>query len=137
VLAARMSPDWKATSDLGFLDEDGFLFLRGRADGAIMRGGFKLLPDTITNALLTHPAISAAAVVGVPDRRLGQVPVAALERTPGVAEPPISEIEAYLRDRVPATHIPVRWRWFDALPRNPSLKPDLIRIRALFEDAAT
>ncbi len=134
VLAPKMSTDFKATSDLGFLDEDGFLYLRGRADGAIIRGGFKLLPDTITNALLTHPAISAAAVVGIAERRLGQIPVAALEGTQDVPRPAFAEIEAFLRERLPSTHIPVHWRWFDRLPRNPSLKPDLLRIRAAFEE---
>jgi long-chain acyl-CoA synthetase len=134
VLAPKMSSDFKATSDLGYLDEDGFLYLRGRADGAIIRGGFKLLPDTITNALLTHPAISAAAVVGIAERRLGQIPVAALEGTKDVPRPEFAQIEAFLRERLPATHIPVHWRWFDRLPRNPSLKPDLIRIRAAFEE---
>jgi long-chain acyl-CoA synthetase len=136
VLAPRMSPEWKPTSDLGYLDEDGFLYLRGRADGAIMRGGFKLLPDTITNALLTHPAILAAAVLGIADRRLGQVPVAALEARAGSVRPGFEELESFLRDRLPATHIPVSWRWFDALPRNPSLKPDLLKIRAAFAETA-
>jgi acyl-CoA synthetase (AMP-forming)/AMP-acid ligase II len=134
VLAPRMSREWKPTSDLGYLDQDGFLFLRGRADGAIMRGGFKLLPDTITNALLTHPAILAAAVVGIAERRLGQVPVAAVQAKAGVLRPSFADLESFLRDRLPATHIPVTWRWFDPLPRNPSLKPDLLRIRAAFED---
>ena len=46
-----MGPDWIRTSDIVVLDEDGFLFHRGRADGAIVRGGFKLLPDTIERAL--------------------------------------------------------------------------------------
>jgi acyl-CoA synthetase (AMP-forming)/AMP-acid ligase II len=130
-----MSSEWKPTSDLGYLDEDGFLYLRGRADGAIMRGGFKLLPDTITNTLLTHPAILAAAVVGIPERRLGQVPVAALEARVGIPRPTFAEIESFLRERLPSTHIPVSWRWFNPLPRNPSLKPDLLRIRAAFENA--
>ncbi len=134
VLAPRMSVEWKPTSDLGYLDEDGFLFLRGRADGAIMRGGFKLLPDTIANVLLTHPAISAAAVLGMAERRLGQVPVAALEAKRGSVRPSVEELESFLRERLPSTHIPVRWRWFDPLPRNPSLKPNLLEIRAAFEE---
>ncbi len=136
VLAPRMSPEWKSTSDLGYLDADGFLYLRGRADGAIMRGGFKLLPDTIINALLTHPAISAAVILGIAERRLGQVPVAALEARAGIERPAFEEIDSFLRDRLPSTHIPVSWQWFDPLPRNASLKPDLPRIRAAFEDAA-
>jgi len=134
VLVPRLGDAWNATSDLGFLDEDGFLFLRGRADGAIMRGGFKILPDVVTNALLTHPAVSAAAVVGMPERRLGQVPMAALELAPGARQPSDEVVESWLRERIPATHIPVRWRWFDALPRNPSLKPDLLKIKALFAE---
>jgi acyl-CoA synthetase (AMP-forming)/AMP-acid ligase II len=133
VLAPRMSSEWKPTSDLGYLDEDGFLYLRGRADGAIIRGGFKLLPDTITNALLTHPAILAAVVVGIAERRLGQVPVAALQSKAETTPPSFEELESFLRDRLPSTHIPVAWRWFDPLPRNPSLKPDLLAIRAIFE----
>ena len=64
------------------IDADGFLFHRGRADGAIMRGGFKLLPETIERALLLHPSVSAAAVVGLPDARLGQVPAAAVQIKP-------------------------------------------------------
>lgn len=136
VLAPKMSAEWTPTADLGYLDTDGFLYLRGRNDGAIMRGGFKLLPDTVTNALLTHPAISAAAVLGVAERRLGQVPVAAMEPKVGMARPSFDELEKFLRDRLPSTHIPVSWRWFEPLPRNPSLKPDLLKIRAAFEDLA-
>lgn len=47
VISPRIGPDWIRTSDIGLIDADGFLFHRGRADGAIMRGGFKLLPETI------------------------------------------------------------------------------------------
>jgi long-chain acyl-CoA synthetase len=124
VISPKMGPDWIHTTDLGIIDEDGFLFLRGRADGAIMRGGFKILPETIQQALLGHPAISAACAVGLPDQRLGQVPAAAMEIKPGVAAPSIEEIEAYLREQVLATHIPVRWLIVDELPKTVSMKVD-------------
>ena len=95
VVSPQMGPDWIRTTDLGVIDEDGFVFHRARADGAIMRGGFKVLPETIERALLLHAAISAVSVVGVADRRLGQTPAAALQLKPGSAPPSIGELEAH------------------------------------------
>jgi long-chain acyl-CoA synthetase len=136
VISPKMGPGWIHTTDLGIIDEDGFLFLRGRADGAIIRGGFKILPETIQQALLGHPAISAVAVVGIPDQRLGQVPVAAMEIKPGVVTPSIEEIEAYLREQVLATHIPVKWLIVDELPKTVSLKVDRPAVIRLFTKEA-
>jgi len=133
VISPRIGPDWIRTADVAVIDEDGFLFHRGRADGAIMRGGFKLLPETIERALVLHDAISAAGVVGVADKRLGQVPAAVIQLKPGAVTPPIAELEAHLRNEVPATHIPVAWRFVDALPRNRSVKVDRPALRRLFE----
>lgn len=133
VIAPRIGPEWIRTSDIAVIDADGFLFHRGRADGAIMRGGFKLLPETIERALLLHEAISAAAVVGIADKRLGQVPAAAIQFKPGVEQPTIAALEAHLRDRVLSTHIPTVWRFVDALPTTPSLKIDRPAVRRLFQ----
>jgi len=132
VVSPHMGPDWIRTTDIGLVDEDGFVFHRARADGAIMRGGFKILPETIERALLLHPALSAVAVVGVADRRLGQTPAAALQLRPGVAQPSLGELEAHLRQHVLATHIPAHWRFVDDLPKTPSLKIDRPGVRALF-----
>lgn len=133
VLVPRMGPDWIRTSDIAVIDEDGFLFHRGRADGAIVRGGFKLLPETIERALLLHDAISAAAVLGLPDRRLGQVPAAAVQLKPGADRPEIADLEAHLRRHIYATHIPAAWRIVEELPRTPSLKIDRPAVRRLFD----
>ncbi len=133
VISPRIGPDWIRTSDIAVIDEDGFLFHRGRADGAIMRGGFKLLPETIERALMLHPAISAVAVVGLSDARLGQVPAAAIQFKPDVVPPGIAELETHLRDQVYATHIPVIWRFVRDLPRTPSLKVDRPALRRLFD----
>jgi acyl-coenzyme A synthetase/AMP-(fatty) acid ligase len=133
VVSPRMGPDWIRTSDIVMIDRDGFLFHRGRADGAIMRGGFKVLPETIERALLLHPALSAAGVVGVADKRLSEVPGAAIAFKPGMARPDIAEIEAHLREHLPSTHIPVHWRVVEALPKNPSFKIDRPGLRRLFE----
>lgn len=134
VISPKMGPDWIHTSDLGVIDSDGFLFLRGRADGAIMRGGFKLLPETIQQALLGHPAVSAAAAVGLPDRRLGQIPAAAVELKPGAKAPTIAELEAHMRQHVLATHIPARWLIVDELPKTVSMKVDRPAVAGLFAE---
>ena len=134
VISPRVGPEWIRTSDLGMIDEDGFLFHRGRADGAIVRGGFKLMPESIEHALLKHAAISAAAVVGVPDPRLTQIPGAAIKIRPGVAQPTVADLEKHLRDHVPATHIPVLWRFVESLPTTPSFKVDRPAVRRLFAD---
>ncbi|MDD9941950.1 MAG: fatty acid--CoA ligase family protein [Myxococcales bacterium] len=136
VVSPHMGPEWIRTTDVGVIDHDGFVFLSGRADGAITRGGFKILPETIERALLLHPVVSAAAVVGVADRRLGQTPVAAIELRPGVSAPATAELEAHLRQHLLATHIPTRLRFVDALPRTPSMKVDRRGVRALFDESA-
>jgi long-chain acyl-CoA synthetase len=133
VISPRIGPDWIRTSDVAVIDADGFLFHRGRADGAIMRGGFKLLPETIQRALMLHEKISAAAVVGIADRRLGQVPAAVIQLKPGVEQPSVADLEAHLRDHILATHIPVEWRFVATLPTTPSLKTDRPAVRRLFE----
>jgi long-chain acyl-CoA synthetase len=131
VVSPRIGPGWIRTADLALIDEDGFMFHRGRADGAIMRGGFKLLPETIERALQLHPDVASAAVTGVADARLGQVPAAAVVRKSGAADVTPADLEAHLREHLPATHIPTVWRFVDALPRTPSFKVDLVALRRL------
>jgi long-chain acyl-CoA synthetase len=134
VLVPSTGPDWTRTSDLAMIDEDEFVFILGRADSAIMRGGFKILPEAIETALVAHPDIEAAAVVGVSDRRLGQVPAALIEMKPG--KPALSDaaLEAHVRRHVPATHVPAYWRYVERMPRTASLKVSLGDVRAIFAD---
>jgi acyl-coenzyme A synthetase/AMP-(fatty) acid ligase len=134
VLAPAMSDAWIGTTDLGVVDEDGFLYHRGRLDGAIMRGGFKIMPEQIAEALSSHPGVGAAGVVGRDEPRLGQVPVAAIERQPGVPTPDEAELEAHVRARLPSTMLPAAYLFVDALPRTPSLKIDMAAVHRLFED---
>ncbi|MEU6173666.1 AMP-binding protein [Streptantibioticus parmotrematis] len=75
---ARTGSGWLPTGDVGVRDEEGFLYLAGRADDVINRGGEKIHPLEVENVLLSHPAVASAAVVGAPHPRLGQVPVAFL-----------------------------------------------------------
>ena len=87
---------------------------------------------------MVHPTtdIEAAAVVGVDDRRLGQVPAALIEMKPGKAPLSDAELEAHVRSHVPSTHVPVYWRYTDKMPRTASLKISLGEVRALFSDLA-
>src|SRR6185369_13892337 len=82
VLCPEIHPDWVRTTDIVSIDSDGFVFHVGRHDGAIVRGGFKILPERIVNVIKQHPSVADAAVVGLDDARLGAVPVAAVELRP-------------------------------------------------------
>ncbi|MDB5969916.1 MAG: long-chain fatty acid--CoA ligase [Hydrocarboniphaga sp.] len=123
---------WTRTTDRAILDADGFLFITGRADNAILRGGFKIHPDEVVKVLEGHPAIKEASVVGLKDERLGEVPVAALIANAGVPQPGKEELNAYLRSRLTAYQIPVEFRFVDELPRTPSMKVSQPAVRALF-----
>lgn len=133
VISPIMGADWIRSTDLGSIDADGFLFHHGRADGAISRGGFKILPGVIERALVSHPQVAAASVIGLCHRRLGEVPVAAIQPKDIARPPDLGELERHVRDHVFATHVPVQYRIVKQLPRNHALKVDLARVRALFE----
>ena len=123
--------DWIRTTDLARIDADGFLWILGRADQAIIRGGFKVMPDDVRAALERHPAVQGAAVVGRRDARLGEVPVALIElRSPEAATP--EAIADFLRDRLSRYEIPSEIVITDVIPRTPSGKPDLHAVRKYF-----
>jgi acyl-CoA synthetase (AMP-forming)/AMP-acid ligase II len=126
--------DWLRTTDRAMLDADGFLFIRGRADNAINRGGFKIHADDVVKALEGHPAVREASVVGIPDRRLGEVPVAALILVNGASVPDEAELTAFAKERLVAYQVPTRFIIVDDFPRTPSMKPSLSAVKALFED---
>ena len=125
---------WLRTTDRAVLDNDNFLFINGRADNAIIRGGFKVHPDDVVKALHDHPAIREAAVVGVPDDRLGAVPAAAIILRDGAAEP--TDLKAFLKQKLIAYQVPVHYRFVTDFPRTPSMKPSTPGLQALFEGAA-
>lgn len=127
----RYGPDWIRTNDLAMIDADGFIFLRGRADDAINRGGFKILPEDVAAVLRQHPAIADAVVIGIPDSRLGQVPLAAIELPDGGSAPEHGVLDAFIRQHLPAYMAPVEYRVVDALPRTISLKVSRPELRAM------
>lgn len=127
--------DWTETSDLARLDADGFLYILGRADDTIVRGGFKVDPATVVRALERHPSVREAAVVGLPDERRGQIPVAAVEVRAGVAAPTPDELMQLCRDRLLPYEVPAEVRVVAQLPRTPSLKVSNVELVELFGSA--
>ena len=128
----RMGKGWIRTTDLASIDEDGFLYLHGRADGAINRGGFKVLPETIASALRQHPDVLDAAAVGITDARLGEIPVAAVQLRSG-SDADEAGLIAFARGRLLAYQVPVSVRVLNEMPRNASMKIDLAAVKHLFE----
>src|SRR6185369_3219009 len=123
---------WMRTTDLAVLDEDKFLWIKGRADNAIVRGGFKVIPDDVVQALEAHPAIREAAVLGVPDDRLGQAPVAAYRLRAGAQAPDEAELKGFLKERLLPYQVPVRLLCVEDFPRTPSMKISQPDLRAMF-----
>lgn len=125
------NPDqWLRTTDRGRVDADGFLWITGRADAAIIRGGFKVHPEDVIAALEAHSDIREAAVVGIEDGRLGQVPAAMIVLRDG-ADFDEPALRAHLRERLLPYQLPTRIVAAEDLPRTASMKPALAEIRRL------
>ena len=135
VKARQMGDDigWTRTTDLARIDADGFVWILGRSDQAIIRGGFKIRPDDVRVALERDPRVRGAAVVSCPDARLGAVPVAAVELRPGVDPVSPDELLTEAAKVLARYELPTELRLIEALPRTPSGKVDLAAVRALFE----
>ncbi|HYA68588.1 MAG TPA: hypothetical protein VED63_07635, partial [Acidimicrobiales bacterium] len=137
VKAAQLgeNTEWARTTDLARIDSDGFLYILGRADQAIIRGGFKVRPDDVRAALERDPRVRAAAVIGREHERLGAVPVAVVElrsnEEPVAAEDLITSASSVLA----RYELPEELRVVESLPRTPVGKVDLAAVRALFEEA--
>ena len=108
---------WFNTRDAGVLDAAGYLYLRGRLDDVIVRGGENLRPEEIEAVLLDHPTVGAAAVVGVPDEEWGERVVAAvvLRAGTGASE---KELRQHVRQVLRSARTPERVFFYDELPYN-------------------
>lgn len=107
------------TGDLGYLDGDGILHITGRIKEIIIRNGVNLSARRIEEALLSVPGVSAAAVVGIPDAKQGEVPAAM-----AVSDRTEAELMADLAEKLPKNEIPVRIVLAESIPLTPSGKPD-------------
>ena len=115
--AAAFTGDWFHTGDLGYFDEDGFLFIAGRIKELIIRGGYNVYPLEIEDVLHSHPAVAEAAVVGIPDARLGEEVMAFVILRPG-ASLTAAELIAYCKQRMAAYKYPRVIEFRHELPKN-------------------
>ncbi len=123
--ASVLSGDgWLRTGDAGWLDADGYLFLHDRIKDMIVSGGENVYPAEVENALLAHPDVTDAAVIGVPDDRWGETVKAVVVRVPGVVDDDAlaADIIAATRARLAHYKCPTSIDFVEALPRNPSGK---------------
>jgi acyl-CoA synthetase (AMP-forming)/AMP-acid ligase II len=133
VKARQMGDDsgWVRTTDQARIDADGFVWILGRADQAIIRGGFKIRPEDVRAALERDSRVRGAAVVAKADARLGAVPVAAVELRPGTTAVTSEGLLDAASAVLARYELPAELRIVDTLPRTPSGKVDLTAVREL------
>ncbi|HKO08279.1 MAG TPA: hypothetical protein VJ487_11240, partial [Alphaproteobacteria bacterium] len=112
---------WFRTGDLGVLDERGYLRIAGRRKEMIIRGGANIYPREIEEVLFKHPKILDAAVVGIPDARLGERVCACIVSRPG-EKLAAGEVVDFLRDKIATYKLPERVEFLAQLPRTPTGK---------------
>jgi acyl-CoA synthetase (AMP-forming)/AMP-acid ligase II len=109
---------WVHTSDVGYVDEDGYFFLSGRATDMIIRGGENISPEEVEAVVHSHPKVEEAAVIGIPDEEWGEQPRAVVVLKPGETATP-EEIIDYCRPKMASYKRPRSVVFVDELPRNP------------------
>jgi long-chain acyl-CoA synthetase len=116
--AETLRGGWLHTGDLGSFDADGYLTLRDRSKDLIISGGMNIYPREVEEALLRHPGVRAAAVVGRPDPEWGEAVVAFVVATDGDTPPPAAELDRTCLDRIARYKRPKDYRFVAALPTN-------------------
>ena len=111
-------PDgWRATGDLGWIDEDGYVFFAGRKDDMIIRGGENIAPAEIESVLMSHPAVDEAAVIGIPSVEWGQTVKAYIVLRPG-QKTDVKDVQEFCRTRLASFKRPEQMEFIEALPKN-------------------
>ena len=130
--AATFVDGWVRTGDLARVDDEGFLFIVDRAKDMVIRGGENIYSIEVENVLYAHPAVTDAALVGIPHRTLGEEPAAVVHLAPG-EHASEAELQQWVRDRLAAFKVPVAIRFSEStLPRNANGKVLKTELRALF-----
>jgi long-chain acyl-CoA synthetase len=121
---------WLHTGDVGYLDEDGFVFVTGRIKELIIKGGENIAPREIDEALLRHPAVLEAAAVGIPDTNYGQEIMACVILKPG-AQASADDLREFCRGELGPYKTPKLIRLVDDLPKGPSGKVQRLKLAEL------
>jgi acyl-CoA synthetase (AMP-forming)/AMP-acid ligase II len=112
---------WFRTGDLGYLDDEGYLFLTGRKNETIHKGGEKISPAEIDAVLAVHPGVSEAMAFPVPDPVLGEdIAVMIVRKQDNLSE---NDLRRYLLDHLTLSKLPRRIYFVDAIPKSPAGKP--------------
>jgi long-chain acyl-CoA synthetase len=119
--AEAMRNGWFHSGDMGYLDEEGYFFIVDRKKELIIRGGFNVYPREVEEVLYAHPAVAAAAVIGVPDERLGEEIKAVVQLKSGQTAT-AEELIAFCKERVAAYKYPRSVQLIDQLPIGPTGK---------------
>ncbi|WP_374589479.1 fatty acid--CoA ligase [Novosphingobium sp.] len=119
--AATMKDGWVATGDVGYMDEDGYVYMYDRAKDMIITGGENVYPAEVESGIYGHPDVLEVAVIGVPDEKWGEAVKAVCVPKPGATVDPDSVI-SWARERLAGFKVPKSVDVIDALPRNPSGK---------------
>jgi fatty-acyl-CoA synthase len=130
----RSAEGWFHTGDIGYLDEDGFLFIADRLKDMVITGGENVYPAEVESALYDHPAIAEIAVIGLPDDQWGEAVVAVAALKPGAALE-LDELRDFGTERLARYKLPRRLELVPALPRNPAGKVLKFELRARFGGA--
>ena len=129
-------PTWTTVGDLGYLDEEGYLYLTDRMAFMIISGGVNIYPQEIEDVFSLHPEVTDVAVFGVPDEEMGERVVAFVQPAPGVEAGPAlaEELTAYARDRIAHYKVPREFHFRESLPRTPTGKMVKGRLRAEYQE---
>ena len=128
---AKFDHGWLRTGDVGTIDRLGYVTLTDRAKDVIKSGGEWISSMELENNLMAHPDVSEAAVIGVPDEKWGERPMAAVVVAKGATVTP-EELRAFLADRVPRWQLPERWAFIDEVPKTSVGKFAKTRMRDAF-----
>ena len=129
--AAIDQAGWFHTGDIGYLDEDGFLYIADRLKDMVITGGENVYPAEVESALYDHPAIAEIAVIGLPDHQWGEAVVAVAALKPG-ATLELEDLRAFATERLARYKLPRRLELLPALPRNPAGKVLKFQLRARY-----
>ncbi|MDP7732606.1 fatty acid--CoA ligase [Mycobacterium sp. TY813] len=130
---SKFDSGWLRTGDVGRIDEQGFITLTDRAKDVIKSGGEWISSVELENCLIGHPDVVEAAVVGVPDERWDERPLAVVVAREGADVKP-SELRKFLSDKVVRWWLPERWAFTDEVPRTSVGKYDKKTIRSRYTD---